>query len=597
MSPASAPSHRGLFGAAWKDLARLGDISRVLFHHGVGPLVDPADAAEADSQDSRRPRVLRMPGETVRRLRQLFEDPHEAGLRLRTMLQELGPTFVKVGQILSTRTDLFPAPVTAQLATLQDRVEPMPWSDVRHVVEAALQRPLEEAFANFEQTALASASIAQIHRATLPDGRAVVVKVQRRGITDLIRADLDLLMMVAHLLEATIEEMQYYAPTGVVKALDSSLEKELDFHHEAGNLTDFRRALEGQGEVVVPQPWPSHCARTVLTMECLEGERLMTLASDPARAEAMALRVIETFYEQIFVWGHYHADPHPGNLMALHRDGRDRLGIIDFGLCGRLSAMQREQLIQLVGAVLTGDVDGTARMLLRMGRPMGTVDLALFKHDVSDIRSRYFRHNLDDIDIGAFVSEVFEAAQRHHIRIAVEYTLLGKTALTLEGVVRGLAPSLDVMAHVRPYGLRMLQELYSPERLLHGAAGAALQMGHLLREVPDQLSQVLQDAQAGRLQVQMRNAALEGVAGELNQQTSRLLLGLMAGSLTLAAPMWYAHEPWPLWGGRVPGMTVLCVLGALVAGSLSIVWHVDHWRRGRKVRMLGLVRLLRGQFR
>lgn len=583
---------RGFVRAAMGDLARLGTISRVLLRHGFGDLLE-RDALTSGDENS----VFELPRDSVRRFRAMLKDRADVARRFRCVLEELGPTFVKVGQILSTRSDLLPPEFVAELCHLQDNVPSLPFDVIRQVVESELGKPLTEAFREFTPEPLASASIAQTHRAVLPGRTEVVVKVQRPGIAATIRADLDLMYAIARLLEASFTEMEFYSPVGVVRALDEALTREMDFHFEADNLEEFGELFANDPGILVPGVFRTHSTRAVLTMDLVQGVRVADIERDSPEAHEVALRLIDSFYRQIFVFGRFHGDPHPGNLFVVRKPSGLKLAFIDFGLCGSLSSLQRDHLVSLVVAVLSGDIDGTARMLLRMGKPVGNVDIHDFKMEVAAIRERHFKRRLNQVDMSAFLREAFDAAQRYRIRVAVEYSVLSKSAVTVEGVVRTLAPSLDLHTHIKPYATRLLQEHYAPDKLVKGAISGTLHLANFLREVPEQLGQVLMDLESGRLSVQMQNPGLNGLSNDLNQQTTRMFMALVCAGLTVAAPMWYYVEPFRIWNGRIPVMTTLSLLSAVSLAFWGLVWHVGAVRRDRRLSLGRLTRLLRGDFR
>jgi ubiquinone biosynthesis protein len=408
---------RTLVGAALSDVSRLGRITAVLARHGFQTLAfragllptPPRD--EANSVDAQR-------------------DPHDLALRLRLVLEELGPTFVKVGQILSTRRDLLPDSFTRELARLQDQVPALSVSEVRLAVEDGLGGRLEDHFQDFRLEPLASASIAQTHCATLPGGEEVVVKVQRPGIEATIRADLDLLFLFAKVLEVAVADMELYAPGEIVAALDQGLNLELDFLHEAANLQRFSENFSEVPGIKIPRLVETHSSRTILTMERIRGRKVEEIEAGSQEGKEYAARFIEALYLMVFEHGVFHADPHPGNCF-LTPEGE--LALIDFGLCGYLSSAQQDLLVSLIVSVIAGDIDGTTRALLRMGRPLGPIRMGRFKAEVAAIRDRWLRRSLKTIDVAAFTNESLDAAQRYRIRLAIEYALLERPAAQSKG--------------------------------------------------------------------------------------------------------------------------------------------------------------------
>jgi ubiquinone biosynthesis protein len=567
---------RSLLRVAVDDISRFAAIAQVMARFGFSRFAVRSGIMNRDDVADEAPPAA--------------SSPDDAARRFREMLEELGPTFVKVGQILSTRPDVLPPPFIRELSRLQDDAPPVAFEAISEAVRRGLGEPIEQLFSEFDEAPLASASMAQTHLARLPDGTRVIVKVQRPEIAETMRADLDLLHLFARLLEATIADMEYYAPGDIVRVLDDALSHELDFLHEAGNIELFHDAFREEDRVVVPRLHPDLSCRTVLTMEYIQGRKISDLEPGSDEAEQYALALIEAFFRMIFENGNFHADPHPGNLIVAD-DGR--LALIDFGLCGYLSSAQRDRLVSLVVAVLTGDVDGIARVLVRMGRPLGHINMGAFKAEIASIRERYLKRNLRNLDLSAFLDECIDAAQRYRIRVATDYSLLSKATVTLEGVVRSIAPDLDLLAHVGPYQRRLLEQQYSADRLTKSLVTGALHLGNFLREVPDQLEQVLMDLESGRLQVRVADDGARAIAGEMNRQTTRLIMAVCAGALIIATPLFLANEPWWLWG-KVPVATTLCALSSANFAFWGLTWHVVGGKeRDWRIRLGPLLRFLR----
>ena len=340
---------------------------------------------------------------------------------------ELGPTFIKLGQVLSTRADLVPREILTELAVLQDSVPPMTVEDVRAEIERGLGKPVAEAFAELDATPLASASIAQVHRAVTKDGQAVVVKVQRPGLRNHIETDLDLLYYLARLLEAVIEEVGLYSPTGIVEEFDRAIHEELDFLCEARNLHLFAEKNEGRTNLAMPKVYDELSSRTVLTMQYLKGVKITEVA-DPAQRKALAQTVVEVSFQQLFEDGLFHGDPHPGNLLVLD-DGR--IGLLDFGVVGKLSGQMKQTLVVLTLAIALRDSDSVARLLYRVGIPDVRTDLAAFRKDIEGVLARYLGKSLDQVDAASLLGDLFDLAVRYRIRVPKEYALLSRASISV----------------------------------------------------------------------------------------------------------------------------------------------------------------------
>lgn len=551
----SNQDRKGLLTGLGSDLSRASRITAVLIRHGFSSIFSRVGVEDPNLPDA--PDVL-------------AEGPAEAAKRFRMVLEELGPTFVKVGQILSTRPDLVPPVFITELEKLQSNATPVPFEELRPVLEASLGAPIADRFANFDETPLASASMAQAHVAQLPDGTEVVVKVLRPGIREVIRSDLDIMRFLAWLLEATIREMQLFAPQDLVSSLEDALMDELDFRREAANLERFRNNFLEHPDIAVPRMFSEWSSADVLVMERLHGRRITDIEPSSERAQGYANTLLELAYLTIFEHGFFHGDPHPGNIFAMD-DGR--LGLIDFGMCGTLSSQQRDHLITLILAVISGDSDSIARVLMRMGQPLARVHISEFKTDIEDIRDRYLLRNLEAINVAAFLEECMDAAQRYKIRITGSYLVLAKSIMTAEGIVRYLDPNLDLVAALQPYAKKLVRLRLDPERALERSLAALLYVTQAAREVPDQLSQVLMDLEGGHLRVNVAQPEAEELRREMSRQTSRIALAAFSSASIIAAVILLPNDPWRVTRYQLPVFTLLLVTNSLFQAWACMVSH------------------------
>jgi ubiquinone biosynthesis protein len=403
------------------------------------------------------------------------------------------------------------------------------------VVEAGLGKPLEESFTNFEPNPLGTASIAQTHRATAADGTALVVKVQRPGIERILRGDLDLLYLVARALETGIDELQLAAVSDVIAEFEKGLLRELDFTSELEHLETARRLLDPAADIVVPRPFRDYSCRTVLAMEWFDGRSLRGLAPGSDAARHAVEELVRAAVQQVFVDGFFHGDPHPGNVLV-GADGR--VCLIDFGLAGELDQTQRDDLVTLILAVILGDDASIARVLLRMGTSTQRVNLAELRAEVTRIRTTYLNAaSLEDVDSGGFAEAFGAAANRFRIKLAPEYAILTKATATLEGIIRTWHPHVDLVAIAQPVVERLMAARWSPARLLAEAMSGASGVGSLLRRLPTQLEQLMQDVESGNLQVRAVSPALDELPLRIHQFASRLSLTGFAAALSICAAL------------------------------------------------------------
>jgi len=507
---------------AVQDLKRLREISAVVVRHGFGELWDRTKIWDVlgRREDSGRPSPEALRATTARR----FKDT----------LAELGPTFIKLGQILSSRPDILPKAFIDELSHLQDRAAPMPVELIFQLIEKGLGKPAHQLFATIDPEPMASASIAQVHRARLASGEDVVVKVQRPFIEAQIKSDTDLLSYLARFLEGVVEETGIYTPTGIVAEFRSAMLLELDFENEARNIDDFARNHQGRPLVVVPKLYRELSSRTVITLEELKGRKLKEVLDDgqlPGRKQ-LARHILDASFNQLFKDGLFHGDPHPGNLIVLEGN---RLGLIDFGLVGRLTKGMQESIILLVLAISLKDPDTVARLLYKVGVPDERINLHQFRHDIHDILERYLGLKLSEVDSGALMSELVDLAMKYKIKIPREYAVLSKAAATTEGIIRQLDPELDVTEVALPYAKTLLYERYNPSSMSGGMLRVLLQLQGFLQDTPAQLSQILMDLEGGKFHVTVRNDDLSRLNSNVKALGVLLFAGMIAASLIVGA--------------------------------------------------------------
>lgn len=560
---------------AFRDLNRLREIAAVVGRHGFGSLLDRARLPEVIGRkvDAEvRPEAARL----------------SAAARFRGMLVELGPTFVKFGQVLSSRPDLLPASWIEELRTLQDAVPPFPLDEVRGQIEASLGRSLEELFAEIDPRPLASASIAQVHKARLKDGRIVAVKVQRPGIEERVRADLDLLFYLARILEAVVEETGVYTPVGIIEEFERSIGEELDFFNEARNIRRFVEANRNRPAFKIPEVFEELSGRRVLTLEFITGVKI-TEACPPHDGPTLARKMVDGAFRQLFEDGFFHGDPHPGNVLVLP-DGR--IGFLDFGLCGELTPQMRENIVLLVLAVALRDAESAARLIYRVGIPDQRTNLGAFRQDIQEILNRYLGQRIKDVEARSVARDILDLAVRYKIKVPKEYAVLSKAAMTAEGVIRKLDPELDALAVGLPYAKELLQGRFDPAALFGGAGGmrSLLRLQTLVHDVPLQLSQILMDLEAGKFTVAAKSEELPELTRAIRGLGITVFLGLLAGGCVVGTFIALSEVQWSVWG--MPANLVYAIAGAVLATVLW--WAAMSWSaiQGRFRRKLRLSRLL-----
>ncbi len=555
------------------DLVRATEIVRILGAHGFGFLLDRTTlAALGVSFSAADPAVHDLP---------LAE-------RVRRVLEALGPTFVKLGQVLSTRADVVPEEFVAALKALQDRAPQVPFSTVKKVIEDELGRPLDQLFVSFTEEPLATASIAQVHRATLQREDGVVdvaVKVQRPGIRQTMRSDLSLLYWLGRLLERTIEEVSAYSPTAIVEQFERAVEEELDFVHERHNLERARKNFARRPDLLeVPEPFADLSTSRVLTMRFLDGVKI-TDVRDDAHYDKAALkdRLVEAAFQQVFEDGFFHGDPHPGNVLVL-RDGR--LGLIDHGLWGHITPEQQDILLHWLTAIALKSPSTLARLTLKVGRVPPDFDRARYERDIRALMDKYVGVQLENVDTSSVIADSIEVIRRHRIQLPPDFAVLARATATLEGIVRYLYPDLDFQALILPYVQRLVWRRFDLSRAGPEAMSLFLGMQDFVNEVPGQINQLLLDLSAGRFRVGLQGEALDELASVGRLHSTRTVLGALAAALVVGAAITVAPFQYEVL--HVPVAPVLLLLGFFMTlGALTLTWVFP--KGPRKIRLTRLM--------
>jgi ubiquinone biosynthesis protein len=501
------------------DLARAREILSVMVRHGFGHFVSTLPL-------SRVPGLGRISSEGGE------GGPADAPERLVRAMEELGPTFVKLGQMLSTRGDLLPSEYVERFATLQDGVPPFPGEDARAVIEADIGVAAADLFASFDEVPVASASIAQVHRAVLHDGRTVAVKVQRPGIEETIHSDLNILYVLADWLEGRID-LGVRTPAAIVEEFDRGINQEIDFRTEAANAENFAEAMADVEGVHVPRVHRQFTGRRVMIMEWVNGVRLSSFAECSADPERVLDRLVEATFLQIFVHGTFHGDPHPGNLLV---DDESTLTYLDFGLVGRITPEMRDTLLALFVGVVWGDADAVARTLYRAaGGASGRVRLRPLSADVEELLQRYASTSFDEQDTAMIALDVLSLARRHGLGLPREYAILARACVTLDGIARTLVPDWNMMDAVRPYAARLAAERLDPESLSGEFLRSAMSAAGLMRDLPAQLDQLLLDLEGGNFEIVVRTPAVDHLSETVDRVGRSLIFGVGISAFLISA--------------------------------------------------------------
>jgi ubiquinone biosynthesis protein len=497
----------------------------------------------------------------------------ERGRHLREMLDELGPTFVKFGQLLSTRPDVVPPDIVAELRSLQDDVTPFPFAQVRVVVEEELGLTLEQAFLAFEESPIAAASIGQVHRATLPNGDDVVVKVQRPNAPRQVESDLALMYQAARLIRERVRALDFIDVNELVEEFARFIRQELDYKLEARHAETFRRDFEGVDEVVVPKVYWDYSGARLLTLEYLEGVQLADLELETTPLEArreLAYRVTRAWMEMIFRHGFFHGDPHPANVLVL--EGA-RIGLVDFGLVGKLTDDDMARLTALFVDAATENVDALPRRLAELGVRYPKEREDEFATALRDLFYRYYGASLAEIDPIQVIREAFALIYSMNLRLPTRFVLLDKAIATLGSVGVELYPDFNVFEVARPYARELMVERFSPQRLALRAHRRGRELFEIANELPYQVHDVLQEIRDGQIEVGFVHKGLDEFMHKMDVVANRLVVALVvAGGLLGSSLIGILATDGP----QIFGIHFLSVLGFVMSGVLGtwLLWGV-----------------------
>ena len=559
----------GVFSAA-RELPRLREISSVLIRHGLGDLVRRAGVST----------LLERAGQVLQ-WGQAGEVAHlEPQQRAKLALEQLGPTFVKLGQMLSTREDLLPSAWTDELNRLYSDVAPVPFDDLLPQIEQALGQSPYEVFTKVEREPYAAASIAQIHRATLASGTPVILKIRRPGIAAKVAADLRILEQLAQLAEQEIPELRRYRPVDVVGQLRRSLERELDLAVEARSTERFARNFADDLGVLVPRvywEWTSSSMNVQEHIEGIRGDDLEAIDNAGLDRKAIGARGVDAMLKMILIDGFFQADPHPGNVMCLPGN---RIALIDFGMVGRLSPARRIQLVNLLAGFVHQDEETMLDVLLDW-RGNEAVNEARLAADLGELAVDYSDAQLKDLRIGALLHRVSAILREHSIVLPTDLALLFKALITLEGFGRQYDPEFRLVERAEPFLNRAMSERYQPADALRRGQATLTDFLGLVASIPRDLARLVKDARHGRMRVDLDLKRLDAFGDRVHDAVDRATIGIMTASLVVGSSIVMTVSGGPTVFG-VSLLTYCGLVGYLMAfvNSLWVIFSI--WRSGRR---------------
>lgn len=544
-----------------RDLPRLHEIATIMIRYGWGDMVR---ALGIGTLLERAGRILHW--QSTSEINQL-----EPAVRIRLAMEELGPTFVKLGQLFATRVDVFPPGWIAEFEKLQSKVPPVPYAELAPHLEAALGLPATEVFLELDIDAFAAASIAQVHRAKLRDGTPVILKIRRPGIEKKIEADLRIMQHIARLAEQEIPDAHRYQPIMMLAQFRRSLRRELDLLMEAHNIEQFRANFADDDTVHIPKLYWDYTSEILNVQEELigvPGTRLVEAKAAGMDLSLLAARGADAVLKMILVHGYFHADPHPGNVIYLPGN---RVGIIDFGMVGRLTEYRRNQIVNLLDAITEKDEEGMLAVVLNWTED-GQVDEAKLGYDMSELVFSYDNLQLKDVKIGPLLTDITAVIRENGLVLPADMALLFKALITLEGLGQQLDPHFHMVDHLAPFVRGVIAERYKPAAIIKRGRKNIKQAIEVVSGLPRDIAKLLREARHGRLRIDLDLKRLDQFGHQLDRASSRITMGILTAALIIGSSIVMT----------VPGWRFLGIVGFLLA-FLNSIWVIfSIWRSGKQ---------------
>jgi ubiquinone biosynthesis protein len=539
-----------------RDLPRLREIGRILFRHGLGHVAQRLHLPGVRWWRHRHPSPATIPFSLPERVRMIFE--------------ELGPTFIKFGQILSIRRDLLPEEYFREFEKLQDAVPPFSYAEVAGLIQEEFGQDVKDIFEELASEPLASASIAQAHLARTKAGQEVIVKVQRPQIRQIIVQDLAIMEHLAHVLARRIPELGRYDPIGLVEEFRKTILQELDFRREGRNADRLRRHLQEMPGIVIPQVFWEYSAPRVLTIEYMVGQGLReTVSRSDEERHGIAANLYKAFLKQIFEDGFFHGDPHPGNLLFLPNGS---VGLLDFGIVGRLSRDRLAGLGTILLAIMEQDVEALLDECIALGLMPMDLDRRTIQYELDDLLAEHLDLPLRDISLGHILETLFEMGRRHRLKVHSNLVLLGKTMMTIEAVIRALDPSFALVEEARWEMERLVRSRLSPDALFKNGWRTTRQVYHLARRLPQRLERILQHVEEGRVRIELMPGTEAHVLRQWERMWHRAIRGGMVCALIIGSSLLIQARIGPMVGGLsvagLLGYGLAVMLGLPLLGTL-----------------------------
>ncbi len=555
----------GVVGRTYRHLNRYREILGVLFRYGFGDIIETLKIEQ----------YIEVGLQMISRKRRDQIEKHSRPERVRMALEELGPTFIKLGQILSTRPDLVPLEYSDELSKLQDNVPPFSYEEVEAIIIQELGKPPEDLFDHFDPEPLAAASIGQVHRARLPGGDEVVVKVQRPGIRKTVEVDLEILLHLASLMERHVEEMVVQRPTRIVEEFARSLEKEIDYTIEAYHTERFSRQFLGDHTVYVPTVYREYNSSRVLTIEYVDGikvSNIQALKKDGCNLRTLAENGADLVMKQIFVHGFFHADPHPGNIFILPNN---IICFLDFGMMGRIHQEEREDFTDFVTSLASKNERKITDSALKLTAYDVDPDREALERDLMDLMDEEVYGRLGRLNMGKLFQKLMETVSTHGLTIKPDLYLMMKALGTIEGIAKMLDPSFNILKQTEPFVRKIQEERMSPKRIAGDMMEVGTELIQLGREIPGEVRAILKQAREGKLKIEFAHSGLEPLLNTYSRTTNRMVFAIVLAALIIGSSLVVLSGIPPKWHD----LPLVGIVGFIMAGVIGFSLLISIVRR------------------
>ena len=558
-------------GRNFKSISRYNQILKVLLKYGFEDLVQHLE-------EKKRLSFLR---KLIPKSSRKHAMEFSKWAKMRLVCEELGPTFVKFGQILSNRPDLVPIELTFELEKLHDNVPPMPEEEALNVVETELEDSVENLFAWFDPQPFASASMAQVHKVTLKSGKRVALKIQRSGIEDVITEDIKVMYKIAEVLEKRMPSIKSFDPVGLVRNFESSILKEIDFINESINVQRFYNNLEADTSLdqfaKAPKVYPEFTTSKVLALEFISGTKINqidTLKAKDHDIEVIARRLAVSYFKQIFEYGFFHADPHPGNLLVLPNN---HICYLDFGMMGSMLPRDISIFGKLFIAITEKDVKRIIQALQQLSNNAPIKDMRLLEFDINEFVEKYYVRDIHDNEMSTILLELKDIIIGHGLKVPTYFFLFARSLVTLEGVINKLYPGMEQFDIVRPYLKRSATRKYNPVVLGKKVANSIIELTDYMEEFPKELKNAIRKINSGEVKVDLTHKGIDPMVHTLQRITKQLITAFIMVALIVGASLFIIFEITPLWNGiSVLGMMSFVIAVILGFGMLMNISKGDY---------------------